>query len=163
MYLSSQATITHIWIQFWSLQIKYMVNPFQKLNSLRLIWFYEFLGVIDIKKSKSVGENWISCYKINGSEDDFMKKLYDHGTLIWCHMIQGTNETRLIFWAYVSVIVSNNVEQHGAQVVGRQQLWSFKTKTIYIYKLKVLNGLMLHVIGCIHMEFTSDMYDMLRN
>jgi hypothetical protein len=104
-----------------------MVNPFQKLNSLRLIWFYEFLGVIDKlkKKSKSVGENWISCYKINGSENDFMKKLYDHGTLFWCCKIQGTNETRLIFWAYVSVIVTNNVEQHGAQVVGRQQLWSF--------------------------------------
>jgi hypothetical protein len=40
-------------------------------------------------------------------------------------MIQGTNETRLIFGAYVSVIVTNNVEQHGAQVVGIQQLWSF--------------------------------------
>jgi hypothetical protein len=81
-------------------------------------WYNLFL-------KNSVGENWISCYKINGSENDFMKQLYVRGTLFWCCMIQGTNQTRLIFWAYVSVIVTNNVEQHGAQVVGRQQLWSF--------------------------------------
>jgi hypothetical protein len=33
-----------------------------------------------------IGEDWISCYKINESENDFMKKnkkLYDYEFLFW--------------------------------------------------------------------------------
>jgi hypothetical protein len=27
----------------------------------------------------SIGKDWIFCFKINGSESDFLENLYDHG------------------------------------------------------------------------------------
>jgi len=30
----------------------------------------------------SIGEDWISCYRINGSGNDFMENLYAHGIII---------------------------------------------------------------------------------
>jgi hypothetical protein len=41
---------------------------------------------------------------INGNENDFMKKLYDHGILFWYHRIQGANENILI-WSYVNLLL----------------------------------------------------------
>jgi len=32
-----------------------------------------------------VGENWIPCFKINGSGNDFTGNLYDHGLPIFGH------------------------------------------------------------------------------
>jgi len=45
----------------------------------------------------SIVEDWISCFKLNGSGNDFMEKLYIHVILFWYHKIQGTNENILIF------------------------------------------------------------------
>jgi hypothetical protein len=46
----------------------------------------------------SVGEDWISCYKINESENDFMQNLNHCGILFWCCKIQWTNENIWTFW-----------------------------------------------------------------
>jgi hypothetical protein len=27
----------------------------------------------------SIGKHWVSCFRINGSESDFLENLYDHG------------------------------------------------------------------------------------
>ncbi len=43
----------------------------------------DIMGVRNIKFL--VGENWIPCFKINGSVNDFMGNLYDHGLPIFGH------------------------------------------------------------------------------
>jgi hypothetical protein len=47
----------------------------------------------------SIGEDWVSHLKINGSGNGFMENMYDHGFLFIYCMIQGTNKK--IFWPYV--------------------------------------------------------------
>ncbi len=58
-----------------------------------------------------IGEDWISCYKINESENDFMKKnkkLYDYEFLFWYCKTQRTNENILIFQPYVGLTSSSS-------------------------------------------------------
>jgi hypothetical protein len=43
----------------------------------------DIMGVRNI--NFSVGENWIPCFKINGSGNDFMGNLYDHGLPFFGH------------------------------------------------------------------------------
>jgi hypothetical protein len=40
----------------------------------------------------SIGEDWVSHFKINGSGNGFMENLYDHEFLFIYCMIQGTNK-----------------------------------------------------------------------
>jgi hypothetical protein len=51
---------------------------------------------------------------INGSGNDFMENLYDHGILFWYCRNQGTNEYILIFQphmlVWLSLVVQSSVE-----------------------------------------------------
>jgi hypothetical protein len=75
-------------------------------------------GVIDalFLKMFSIGEDQISCFRINWRGNDFMKNLYDHKILFWYCKIQGKK------WKYISIstlcqlIIIGNVEQCRAQV-----------------------------------------------
>ncbi len=43
----------------------------------------------------------IEFHKINGSENDFLENLHDHGIII-CFEIEGRNENILIIWDTIS-------------------------------------------------------------
>jgi len=60
---------------------KLMIEKF----SLRLIWFDDFLYVIDthIFYMFSMGEDWNSYYRINESENDFMENLCGQRIVFW--------------------------------------------------------------------------------
>jgi hypothetical protein len=74
---------------------------------LKLMWFYAFFDATNTQLFLmfSISEDWISSYRINGSENDSMKNLYNHGILFWYCWIEGTNEKILIYQPYVSLIV----------------------------------------------------------
>jgi hypothetical protein len=56
----------------------------------------------------SIGEDWLSHLKINGSGNGFMEDLYDHGFLIIYCMIQGTKKINWSYVAWLSLIVRSS-------------------------------------------------------
>jgi len=67
-------------------------------------------------KMFSIGEKWILCYIISGSENYFLKNLYDYGI---CFDIVGFKEQWIItiLWPCVNLIIIGSEEQCKAQVV----------------------------------------------
>jgi hypothetical protein len=49
-----------------------------------------------------IGEDWISQYRINWSENDYMENQDNHEILFWYCKIQKINENILTFQPYVN-------------------------------------------------------------
>jgi hypothetical protein len=79
----------------------------------------------------SIAENWISCSKINESEDDFMKILY---VMKFCFAIVGFKEQIENIWMWSW---HGGVENCGAKVIigiGHKnfKIWLFHTSKSHI-------------------------------
>ncbi len=78
---------------------------------------------------------------MNGGIYDFMENLYDHWILFWyCRFIK-TNENISIFQRYVRLIVANNVEEWGAQVLLIINWKISKCWSIHFWNILVLKSL----------------------
>jgi hypothetical protein len=79
---------------------------------LKLIWFNEFLGVINTQILKNVFNRWRlnSCYRINESENELMENVFDHQICYDIVKIQGMNENMLICQPHVSLILFNSAQ-----------------------------------------------------
>lgn len=78
---------------------------------------------------------------MNGGINNFMENLYDHWILFWyCRFIK-TNENISIFQPYVRLIVTNNVEQWGAQVLLSINWKTSKCWYIYFWNILALKSL----------------------
>jgi hypothetical protein len=78
---------------------------------------------------------------MNGGINDLTENLYDHWILFWYCKFIFKNENMSIFQPYVKLIITNNVEQWGAQVLLSINWKISKCWYIYFWNILVLKSL----------------------
>jgi hypothetical protein len=126
------------------------VSPLQT-SFLKLIQFHEFLGcnLYTTFLLFSIDEKRISCFRINESQNHFMKYLSEHKILFWNCKIQGTNENTLIFYPYVSWLSLLMWSNHQPKLCVTSSNYLSKTRLLHSHMAIHKDKFEFHITFCI--------------
>lgn len=116
-----------------------------------MIWFYEFLGcnLYTIFLLFSIDKKWISCFRINESQNHFMKNLYEHKNLFWNCKISRNKWKYLIFKPYVSWLSLLMWSNHQAKLCVISSNYLSKTRWLHSHMAIHKDKFEFHITFCI--------------